>query len=203
MGWVGSQWIAGREIRLMPKEKTGEKFVDGKWTDPAPKKSSTKKSAPAGIPVTVQIAGAVNKPGIYKVPDNKRVLEAIAIAGGYLPDADLDKVNLVAFVRDGQRVYLPKIKSGRKSGSGRKTTRKKSSGTPVQAQALKPIDLNLATVEQLEKLPGIGLPTAEEIVKFRQRFGKFRSLDELLNIQGIQTSDLDRLRKFLFLKGAR
>jgi competence protein ComEA len=131
---------------------------------------------------TAHAAGAVLRPGVYKLPSGARVTDLLDAAGGPAPDADLDQLNLAAVVTDGERVYVP---------------RRGESPPPVAAGSAAPagpIDLNTATAEQLDSLPGVGPATATAIVDYRTHHGRFRSVDDLLEVRGIGEAKLEQLR---------
>jgi competence protein ComEA len=143
------------------------------------------RSAPSGaraVRVVVDVAGAVRRPGLYRLARDARVADAIAAAGGASPRADVDAVNLAAPVADGIQVLVPR----RGGGSGL------SAGGSGAASG--PVDLNSATVEQLDALPGIGPSTAAKIIAYRQAHGAFRSLSELDAVPGIGAGRLAQLK---------
>lgn len=142
----------------------------------------------APVDVTVHVAGAVTTPGVYVVPDGARVDDAIRSAGGPMDDADLDGLNLAARVVDGQRVYVPVV--------GEVDPASVPSGAPAEQAGAPglPVDLNTATVEQLESLPGVGPATASAIVDDRDRNGPFSSVDDLERVPGIGPAKLEALR---------
>jgi competence protein ComEA len=140
-------------------------------------------------PLVVQAAGAVARPGVYRLPDGARVADLVDAAGGPAVDADLDRVALAARLVDGQRVAVPR--------RGEPTAAEPSSGVPagaVTTVAAGPVDLNAATVDDLDRLPGVGPATAAAIVAYRERQGPFRSVDELTEVPGIGPSKLAALR---------
>jgi competence protein ComEA len=142
-------------------------------------------AAPSADPaeVVVDAAGAVARPGVYQVPARSRVADVLAAAGGPGPDADLDQVNLAAPVADGDRVYIP-----------RKGERPPDASAAAGAPGAQPLDLNQATVDQLDALPGVGPSTARAIVAWRTEHGPFRRVDDLLEVRGIGPAKLDALR---------
>jgi len=136
--------------------------------------------------VIVDVAGAVARPGVVRLAGAGRVTDAIAAAGGPAPDADLNPVNLAAKIGDGDRIYVPR--RGESSGAvpvGAGSTTAASTG---------PVDLNGATAEQLDALPGVGPATAKAIVDFRTRHGRFRTVDDLLSVPGIGPAKLANIK---------
>ena len=141
-------------------------------------------SIPAPI-VVVQAAGAVLHPGLYRLASGTRVDDLVQAAGGLAADADADRVNLAALLTDGQKVYVPRVGEPLPADAA---------ATDSTASAAGPIDLNAASVAQLDTLPGVGPATAQAIVDYRTQHGRFRSVDDLLNVRGIGPAKLDALR---------
>ena len=141
------------------------------------------ESAPASTPTTagevvVDVAGAVLRPGVVRLGGPGRVIDAVAAAGGAAPDADLNMVNLAAMTpKRGESP--PPFPSGGASAT------QTSSG---------PVDLNSASPEQLDALPGVGPATAKAIVEYRTRHGRFRTVDDLLSVPGIGPAKLATLK---------
>lgn len=133
---------------------------------------------------TVHVAGAVTHPGVYVLGPGSRVADAVAAAGGPRPGAALDRLNLAALVADAQRVWVPEV----------------GEGPGADDLALAPpttlglVDLNTATLEQLDALPGIGPATARAILSYRERTGRFASVTDLLDVPGIGPAKLETLR---------
>ncbi len=141
---------------------------------------STTTTRPA---VLVHVAGAVARPGLVRVPAGSRVADAIAAAGGGVPDADLDRLNLAAKVVDGQRIPVAKIGQAAVPGAG--DGGGASTGDPAVGGATGPVDLNTATPAQLDTLPGVGPSLAAAILAERERRGGFTSVDQLRDVRGI------------------
>ncbi|HUP84391.1 MAG TPA: helix-hairpin-helix domain-containing protein [Acidimicrobiales bacterium] len=141
--------------------------------------------APTGGPavVFVHVAGAVAHPGLYRLGGSPRVADAIDAAGGPAAEADVDTVNLAAPVADGERVYV-----------ARRGEAPPPDGSGEEARTAGPLDLNTATADQLDALPGVGPSTAEAILDYRKEHGRFRSVDELLEVRGIGEAKLAELR---------
>ena len=143
--------------------------------------ATTASTSPAAL--YVHAAGAVAHPGVYRLPPGARVTDVLDAAGGPTPDADVDQLNLAAPVSDGERIYVPRV------GESVAVASAASSSAPVG-----PLDLNTATLEQLDALPGIGPTTAQAIIDERDRRGGFRSVDDLLDVRGIGPAKLEAIR---------
>lgn len=132
--------------------------------------------------LVVDVSGAVRRPGLYRLRDGSRIDDAIAAAGGPTGKAQLDAVNLAAPVADGEQVLVP--------GSGAAGA-VAASGGPASPSA--PLDLNTATAEQLDALPGIGPVTAQKIIDYRTAHGPFHAVAELQGVPGIGPAKMAQL----------
>ncbi len=135
----------------------------------------------SGTVVVADIAGAVRKPGLYRLAVGARVADLVHAAGGLTADADRARVRLAALVRDGDHVVVPR--EGEPGGD-------EAAGSAPSG----PLDLNTATAEQLDALPGIGPATAQAIVEDRARNGPFRTVDDLARVRGIGPAKVEALR---------
>lgn len=144
--------------------------------------SSVVGSDPATI--TVHVAGQVTAPGVYRLASGSRVVDAVRAAGGATASADVNVINLASLLDDGQQVYVPGV--GERPPGGAATT---SSATGLRL----PLDLNRATAEELDELPGIGPTTAAAIVAHREGHGSFATIDDLLEVPGIGPAKLAAL----------
>jgi competence protein ComEA len=135
----------------------------------------------AGSRLTVHVAGAVRRPGVYRLPGPARVVDAVRRAGGARRHADLAALNLAAELEDGRQVVVPL--RGAATGSG---------GGPAEGV---PLDLNTATAEQLDELDGIGPGMAASILEYRDQHGGFGSVEELGQVSGIGEKRLATLRE--------
>ena len=153
----------------------------GSAGDAAPGSTSTTTAAT----VVAHAAGAVLHPGVYELRSGARVTDLLDAAGGPAPGADVDRLNLAALVTDGERVYVPRIGEAVVAAEVGASSGDVASG---------PLDLNTATMEQLDALPGVGPATAKAILDERTRRGRFRSVDDLLDVRGIGPAKLDALR---------
>jgi competence protein ComEA len=160
----------------------------------------------------VYVVGEVVRPGVYPVRPDARTKDALALAGGTRPDADLVAVNLAAHLRDGDEIVVP-VRGARLAapartggaashGSGRRAHGPRRSGRHRHARADEPppagqVDINAADAGTLATVPGIGPGLAERIVAFRQANGAFASVDELLDVAGITDRRLDAMLPYV------
>lgn len=129
--------------------------------------------------VVIDLKGAVKKPGIYILPEGSRLYEAIERAGGYKENADVKQVNGAQLLTDGEGIYIPTVGE--------------EASLPAQSQKGK-VNLNKATEEELQTLPGIGPSKAKAIIQYRQEHGGFKSVDELKNVSGIGDKTFEKLK---------
>jgi competence protein ComEA len=138
--------------------------------------------------LVVHAAGAVAGPGVHHLPAGSRVADLLAAAGGATPDADLDRVNLAAPLVDGGQVWFPRVgepSPAAPAGGALPATPSAEAG---------PVDLNTASADELDTLPGVGPATAAAIIEHREGHGPFRSVEELLEVPGIGEAKLAQLR---------
>lgn len=165
----------------------------------------TLRPAPTEALWVVQVEGAVVHPGVYALPLGSRLKDALQAAGGPLAEADLKSLNLARLLQDGERIdvpYLagfeplveatptPRTSAGSSSGSSGE------SGTATPTPGAK-ININYATLEELQTLPGIGPVLAQRIIEYRETYGPFMDVEELLNVKGIGEGLLDRIRDLI------
>jgi competence protein ComEA len=140
--------------------------------------------------LVVHVAGSVAQPGIVTLPAGARVADAIQAAGGTLPGTDTTGVNLARVLVDGEQVLvgLPAAMGAPAPGPGT---------GPIQGTGEGPLDLNAATLDQLQNLPGVGPVLAQRIVDWRTAHGRFTSVDELQEVSGIGEQRLEDLRSLV------
>jgi competence protein ComEA len=148
--------------------------------------------------LVIDAAGAVVRPGLHRLRAGARVADVIQAAGGLAPNADGSRLNLAAPVDDGERIYVLKI--GEASvpeavggDQAAPTGPAPASGAATTAPAA-PVDINSATADQLDALPGVGPSTAAAIVAYRTAHGRFASVDDLMNVRGIGPAKLALMR---------
>ena len=137
------------------------------------------------VEIMVHVAGAVRSPGVYTLADGARIYEALEAAGGALSDADAHALNLAEPLYDGRRINVP---FASEEGSPADTV--EESGK---------VNINTATVAQLETLPGIGPSKAAAIFSFRQENGPFRAVDDLAQVSGIGPKTVESLTEHITL----
>lgn len=128
--------------------------------------------------VTVHVAGCVNRPGVYELPAESRIIDAILAAGGETPDADSNRLNLADFLRDGQKVNVPALveSGGEEEGL---------------------VNINTADLRTLETLPNIGPTKALKIIQYRERHGYFSSKEEVTNVSTIGPATFEAIKDLI------
>lgn len=150
------------------------------------------ESSPSALSVSsvwVHVVGAVKSPGLYELPDQSRVADAISAAQGLVEDANSDSINLASKVSDGQQIRV--LFQGQSSDMFSETS---TSHRQVDGISSSLVNINTASAEELETLPRVGPATAQKIIEFRQAHGGFRDVTELESVSGIGPALLERLR---------
>jgi competence protein ComEA len=156
------------------------------------KPHSAEVSAPNSVTVpsivtppmlVIDVQGEVKTPGVYDLPVNSRVTDALKIAGGATKFADLSFLNQARMLKDGEQIYVE-----RRTFTGTSSTRKNT------ASYNGILNINRATLKELDKLPGIGPVIAARIIEFRKVNGAFQSVDDLRKVQGIGASTLEKFK---------
>jgi len=162
---------------------------------------------PQAASIGVDIIGAVQSPGLYYVPPGARVDDVITAAGGFAPDADRDAVNLAARVEDEQQLRVPRVGDALAAAPSAVVVDNQvvvsgsdaSDTLPVEHPTSGRLDLNTADKAALEALPNIGPVTAQRILDFRAANGRFHSLDQLDEIEGIGSATINSLRDLVIV----
>lgn len=157
--------------------------------------------APTKEPIAVHVVGAVPRPGLYEFAEGARVQDAIDAAGGLLASASVDTINLAALLEDGQQLNIP-FKAGEELSTSNSSddtslvlpgaTEASSSGS---SQDL--ININTASVEELDSLPGIGPTIAQRIIDYRDENGPFQTIEDILNVSGVGPSTFDQIKDLI------
>jgi competence protein ComEA len=145
---------------------------------------------PTSAPMRVYVSGAVNSPGVYTLPPHSLVDDAIKAAGGAAADADLEKINLAQEVRDQQQINV--LRKGEAApqppapGSGGATT-----------PGVTKVNINTATLAELDTLPKIGPATAQHILDYRAKNGPFKQIEDLKNVSGIGDATFEAIKDWI------
>jgi competence protein ComEA len=146
-------------------------------------------TAPEIVPITisepeifVDVTGAVNNPGVYSLTGRSRVIDAIKAAGDSAPGADLSTINLARVLNDGEQIY---VDSTVVNSAGQRVSKKVASG---------PININRATLRQLDGLDGIGPVIAGRIIQYRKKNGSFLTIDDLQKVSGIGAAKFAQIK---------
>jgi len=156
---------------------------------------------PTSPPIVVHVSGAVAQPGIYHLPAQARVQDAIESAGGLLPGADEHALNLAAFLEDGQKLHLPHQEQ-------LPTPKAPTAAQPPPAQVISStaaadvashqlININTASLEELVTLPGIGPDKAGKIIAHREEYGPFEDITAIQEVSGIGPATFERIKELI------
>ncbi len=155
---------------------------------PAPTPTDLPTATPA--PIEVYIVGEVENPQqSFTLPPGSRVEDAIAAAGGLTENANLDAINPVQVLRDGDMIFVPPLPETGEAPVMIPTSASSTSGNLI--------NINTASAEELQTLPGIGAVKAQDIIDHREANGPFRSIDDLVNVAGFGERTVDNLRPYI------
>jgi len=163
---------------------------------PAPTQTKTSLPKPTNTAqlIQAQIGGEILEPGIYELPANSRLITLIEVASGLTVKADHDRVNQAAIIKDGDYIYIPAV-GEEIPETASNAPQNRSENREIEFDY--PLEINSASQDALESLPGIGPTKASEILVYREKVGRFYSLEELLNIPGIGQVTLENIREYL------
>ena len=152
------------------------------------------RPAPTSMPIKVHVIGAVPRPGLYDLPEDARVQDAIDAAGGLLAAANTDTLNLAALVIDGEQLNIPYKKGAEPTESVDLPSSETATPNPDSTGL---ININTASLDELDKLPGIGLTTAQKVIDYRTVNGPFAKIEDIMNVSGIGPSTFDGLKDLI------
>jgi competence protein ComEA len=152
-------------------------------------------------PVFVHVCGAVKQPGVYELAGNRRVFEAVELAGGLSEDAAVSYINLARVVEDGERLYVPTLDeiAKLKEGGVDIDLYLDGDGSIGDLESSGKVNINQAGLEELMTLSGIGPSKARSIIDYREQQGRYNSVEELMNVSGIGASTFEKIKDSVIL----
>ncbi len=151
--------------------------------------SSEEEVSQESAPLCVHVAGCVNTPGMYQLPEGARLAEAISAAGGFTAEARTESVNLARVVQDGEQIIVSSVNVDTGGGS----TQVDPSSLP-SAQTTSLVNINTADEATLETISGIGPSKAKKIITYREAHGPFKTVDDLTSVSGIGEKTLASIK---------
>jgi competence protein ComEA len=155
------------------------------------------EETPTPVPARVHISGAVVAEGVYTLEVGDIVQDVVTAAGGFSAEARTDLVNLAQPLVDGMQIHVPADGETTRAQSVPVFTAPTASETSAGATAGTPVNINTATVGELDTLPGIGPSTAQKIVDYRDENGPFTSVEAILNVSGIGEAKFDQMAPYI------
>lgn len=161
--------------------------------------------------IIVHISGAVQNEGIVELESGSRVADAIEKAGGLKENAYMDEINLAYQLEDGEKIHIPTIEEQKEkenqeskveneSATGSDGTTSRSSNSSINNGSQTKININTATEEELDTLPGIGPSTAAKILDYRKEKGKFKTIEEIKEVSGIGENKYEKIKDRITVK---
>ena len=162
--------------------------------------------APTKAPIAVHVVGAVPRPGLYEFAEGARVQDAINAAGGLLAVADVNTINLASLLMDGQQLNIPYKAGEEPSGGGSETLslpgpddeeELPSNNSGSEESIVELININTASLDELDSLPGIGATLAQRIIDYRNENGPFTSIEEIMDVSGVGPSTFENIKDLI------
>ena len=148
----------------------------------------------SSLSITVHVAGAVNNPGVYKLRSGARFNDGVIAAGGATDQADLNSVNLAMLLNDGEQIYILKRNEKPHTITAQRSPSSATGGSAGSGNSkVAIININTASLAELEQLPGVGPSTAKAIIDYREKNGAFVTVQDLINVRGIGPAKLDEI----------
>ena len=158
------------------------------------------QAAPTEAPIAVHVIGAVARPGLYEFPSGARLQDAIDAAGCILSEANGDSLNLAALLQDGQQVNIPYQAGSQPVIPSGLDLPSSNTPTPQADPNVDLVNINTATKEELDTLPGIGPTTAQKIIDYRTENGPFTTLESIMNVSGIGPSTFEDIKNLITIE---
>ncbi len=138
--------------------------------------------------IVVDISGAVVQPGVYELPADSRIYDAVAAAGGLLSEADLDALNQAELLQDAAKIRVL-------TEAEAETVQDTAVNTDISAQASGKININTADMAQLCTFSGIGESRAKDIIAYREQNGPFQAIEDIMKVNGIKDATFDKIKE--------
>lgn len=141
--------------------------------------------------IKVYVTGEVNTPGVIELEEGARIQDAIEGAGGIKPEANLNDMNLAYEVSDGEKIYIPNLADA---------IGNEELETDIISSTNSKVNINKATISELTEVSGIGASTAQKIITYREKNGKFKAIEDIKNVPGIGDSKYENIKDFICVK---
>lgn len=189
-----------KKEKIIPNQgMASENIIESKdVSDTNPLKTKEKPSK-----ITVYITGAVSNPGVFTLDSGKRLDDAIKMAGGVTNNADLNRINLAMNIEDSQHYIIPKIgenTSVESTAQGENSSVQQANIASNSTNSSAKININSADEKTLESIPGVGPSTSKKIVDYRNKEGKFNSIEDIKNVTGIGDKKFENMKEYIDVK---
>lgn len=198
--------LQGSELEVIPqdvselvtseKDAAQHKQADKDVQDSSTQNNNQETDKMRNSVLVVHVDGAVVNPGVYEISQvNARIRDAINAAGGLSADAQTQGINFAELIQDAQKIYIPRVGEEPQAQGAGAAQNSSSLGAGTRGSlGTGLVNLNTATLEELQTLPGVGAATAQRIVDDRAKNGKFTSIEDLMRISGIGEKKFEKLR---------
>lgn len=187
----GTQLTDGTEMTEETKLTDGTDLVEPSDTD---SETTARADENTQKTICVFVCGEVQQEGVYELPEDARVNDALQMAGGFSKAASKDAVNLAERVVDGQRIYFPSAEEV-ENRTWDAETAQSDSDVSSQAEKAHKININTADKEELMTLSGIGEAKADAVIAYREKHGSFQNIDEIMNVSGIGENLFEKIKE--------
>lgn len=150
--------------------------------------------------ISIYISGAVNSPGVVELKSNDRLMEGVKLCNGLTEQADTNRINLAMKVKDEGHYIIPKVGEEIMINESDVETENKNEDTSSEGNEKNKININNASMEELDSLPGIGEVTAQKILDYREENKEFKSIDEIKNVKGIGENKFNDLKDYICIQ---
>lgn len=150
--------------------------------------------------ISIYISGAVNSPGVVELKSNDRLMEGVKLCGDLTEEADTNRINLAMKVKDEGHYIIPKVGEEIIVEDSNVETESKNNSSDGEGNEKNKININSASIEELDSLPGVGEVTAQKILDYREENKEFKSIDEIKNVKGIGENKFNDLKDYICIQ---